>query len=76
MGVFQEGGSRNSWAVLQIEVAIAGEVANSGKHSLAIPDLFAKKNAADSTIWKPPFLEPPPFTIPYLGAWVPKQLPN
>ena len=35
--------SRNSWAVLQTEVATASEVSNSSKNSLAITDFLAKR---------------------------------
>ena len=43
MGDFRKGGSSNNRFVPKPEVAIAGGVSNSGKNSLAIVGLFAKK---------------------------------
>ena len=63
MGVFQEGGSRNSWAVLQTEVAIAGEASNSGKNALTLTDRFAKKTQ-QIQLFENPLPGAPPFAIP------------
>ena len=43
MGGFRKGGSCNNKYLLKPEVAIAGEVSNSVKNSLARTDFFAKK---------------------------------
>ena len=48
-----EGGSHNSWVVLQPEVATAGEVWSSSKKSLPKTDLCTKKNAACWLLPKP-----------------------
>ena len=53
MGGFRKGRSCNSRLVLKPEVAIAGDVSNSGKNSLAITDFFAKKTQHVQLFEKP-----------------------
>ena len=53
-GGFSEGGSCNNRFALKPDVAIASEVLNSSKHSLAIIDFFAKRTQLDNYCGKPP----------------------
>ena len=68
-GFSEGGGSCNNRFVPKCEVAIAGEVSNSGKNSLAIADLFAKKTQ-QIQLFEKPLLGTPPFAIPNL------EMPN